>query len=80
MTLQRMPKFEFKPEDIHINYNDDDLFIYDYLEWFGTNENANVNYERRIEELTEAIRRLNEELHRVTYVNIDYTIQPNGSR
>jgi hypothetical protein len=37
MTLQRIPKFEFKPEDIHINYNNDDLFIYDYLEWFGTN-------------------------------------------
>lgn len=73
MTLQRIPKFEFKPEDIHINYNNDDLFIYDYLEWFGTNENANVNYERRIEELTE-------ELHRITNVNIDYTIQPNGSR
>lgn len=78
MKLQRFPKFEFKPEDIQLNYGN--LDVYDYLEWFGTNENANVNYERRIEELTEAIRRLNEELHRVTYVNIDYTIQPNGSR
>jgi replicative DNA helicase len=55
---------------------DNDTIIVDYVEMLRTNG----NYERRIEELNEAIRRLNEELHRVTYINIDYTIQPNGSR
>lgn len=37
-------------------------------------------FNKRIEELTESIRRLEQELHRVTYVNIDYVIYPNGSR
>jgi hypothetical protein len=56
-------------------YNNDTIIV-DYVEMLRTNG----NHERRIEELNEAIRRLNEELHRVTYINIDYTIQPNGSR
>jgi hypothetical protein len=56
-------------------YNNDTRIV-DYVEMLRTNG----NHERRIEELNEAIRRLNEELHRVTYINIDYTIQPNGSR
>jgi hypothetical protein len=56
-------------------YNNDTIIV-DYVEMLRTNG----NHERRIEELNEVIRRLNEELHRVTYINIDYTIQPNGSR
>ena len=71
MTLQRVPQFD-------INY-DNDYPIIDYMEMLGTNENANIPFERRIEELTEQIRRLREELYRVTYVNINYTIQPNGN-
>ena len=35
-------------------------------------------FNKRIEELTESIRRLEEELYRVTYVNINFTIYPNG--
>ena len=80
MTLQRIPKFEFKPEDIHINYNNDDLFIYDYLEWFGTNENAQISLQRRIEEINELVERIREQFNTITHINVDYTIQPNGSR
>ena len=74
MKLQRFPKKTFNLGDFHMY--DNDTIIVDYVEMLRTNG----NYERRIEALNEAIRRLNEELHRVTYVNIDYTIQPNGSR
>lgn len=72
MTLQRVPQFD-------INY-DNDYPIIDYMEMLGTNENADMPFERRIEELNEQIRRLREELYRVTYVNINYAIQPNGNR
>lgn len=74
MKLQRFPKKTFNLGDFHMY--DNDTIMVDYVEMLRTNG----NHERRIEELNEAIRRLNEELHRITYVNIDYTIQPNGSR
>ena len=74
MKLQRFPKKTLNLGNFHMY--DNDTIIVDYVEMLRTNG----NYERRIEELNEAIRRLNEELHRVTYINIDYTIQPNGSR
>ena len=74
MKLQRFPKKTFNLGDFHMY--DNDTIMVDYVEMLRTNG----NHERRIEELNEAIRRLNEELHRVTYINIDYTIQPNGSR
>ena len=78
MTLQRIPKFEFKPEDIQLNYGD--LTVYDYLDWFGTNENAQISLQRRIEEINELVERIREQFNTITHINVDYTIQPNGSR
>ena len=35
-------------------------------------------FNKRIEELTENIRRLEQELYTVTYIDINFTIYPNG--
>ena len=35
-------------------------------------------FNKRIEKLTESIRRLEQELYTVTYIDINFTIYPNG--
>ena len=56
MKLQRFPKKTFNLGDFHMY--DNDTIMVDYVEMLRTNG----NHERRVEELNEVIRRLNEEL------------------